>query len=73
MSRPLSKPARFALGVAFVTFIATMWPVYSWFSRIRPMILGVPFSLAYLISLLLLVFFTMLGLYIWEDKNGEID
>ena len=73
VSRPLSKPARFALTVAFSSFIATIWPVHSWFSHIRPMIFGVPFSLTYLIFLLLLVFFTMLGLYFWEDKNGEID
>jgi hypothetical protein len=55
-----------------VAFFATMWPVYPWFSSIEPRVLGMPFSLTYLIIILVVVFSMMLGLFLWEDKNDEL-
>jgi len=62
-------------GVALVfvaTFFATMWPVYPWFSRIQPRVLGIPFSLVYLVILVAVCFFAMLALYLWEDRTGKL-
>ncbi|MFQ5928378.1 MAG: hypothetical protein ACE5MK_01675 [Acidobacteriota bacterium] len=54
-------------------FLALMWPIYPFFSRIFPMLLGIPLSLVYLVFLLVLSFLVLLGLYLWEDRHGEIE
>jgi len=54
-------------------FFAVIWPVYGLFSRIRPLVLGMPFSLAYLIFMVLLCFGAMLALYLWEDRSGRLE
>ncbi len=55
------------------TFFALQWPIYAWFSRIRPFVLGMPFSLFYILLLLLLCFFSLLALYLWEDSRGKLE
>jgi len=50
---------------------AMMWPIYPFFSRIHPMIFGMPFSLFYLIILITISFFVLLGLYLWESRESE--
>ncbi len=63
-----------AVTLIFVgTFLATMWPIAPLFSRIRPFVLGVPFSLFALVFLLFVCFFSMLALYRWEDGRGKLD
>ena len=55
-------------------FLATLWPVYPLFSGIRPRILGLPLSLAYVILCLLLSFLAQLALFLWEgDRREESD
>lgn len=55
-----------------VAFLATIWPIYAFFDRIRPMVLGMPFSLFYLVAILFTVFSVFLGLYLWEEKTGRL-
>ncbi len=63
-----------AVTLVFVgAFLATMWPVYVLFNRIRPLIFGVPFSLFYLVALVLVCFLAMLALYRWEDRRGKLE
>ena len=63
-----------AVTLIFVgAFFATMWPIYPWFSRIHPLVLGIPFSLVYLVILVLVCFLSMLALYFWEDRRGKLD
>jgi TRAP-type C4-dicarboxylate transport system permease small subunit len=50
---------------------AMMWPIYPLFSRIHPMVLGMPFSLFYLILLITISFLVLLGLYLWESRESE--
>lgn len=75
-SSSLSVRERFVYGAVTVVFVgcflATMWPMYTPFSRIRPLILGVPLSLAYLIGLVAVSFLTLLGLYTWERRRGKL-
>lgn len=54
-------------------FLATLWPLYTLFNRIRPFVLGVPFSLFYLVLLVFVCFLSMLALYRWEDRRGKLD
>ena len=53
--------------------LAMIWPVYPFFSHARPLVLGIPFSLAYLVGLLLISFAAGLALYRWEDRQGMLD
>ncbi len=50
---------------------AMMWPIYPFFSRIHPMVFGMPFSLFYLIILIAISFLVLLGLYLWESRDSE--
>ena len=63
-----------AVTLIFVgTFLATMWPIAPLFSRIRPFVLGIPFSLFALVFLVFVCFLSMLALYKWEDGRGKLD
>lgn len=56
-----------------VVFVALIWPVYPAFAEARPFVLGVPFSLVYVVALLLIAFAVLLGLYLWEGRRGLHD
>jgi hypothetical protein len=73
-STPLfSKPEKVVAILSVVAFLATVWPIYPVFDRIEPMVLGMPFSLFYLVAIIFAVFAMMLGLYLWEDRTGRLD
>jgi hypothetical protein len=62
-----------AVATIFIgAFLATMWPIYPLFNRIRPFVLGVPFSLVYLLILAAVCFLAMLALYRWESRRGKL-
>ncbi len=54
-----------------VLFAAMMWPIHPLFSRIYPMVMGVPFSLFYLIILIAFSFLALLSLYLWEKSQDS--
>jgi fatty acid desaturase len=54
-------------------FVALIWPVYPNFAGLRPVVLGLPFSLVYVVIVLLVTFGVLLGLYVWEDRRGLHD
>ncbi len=56
-----------------VVFFAFMWPIYPIFNHIRPLILGMPASLFYLVFLLSVAFAAILALYLWEDRHGKLE
>ena len=56
-----------------LVFLAMIWPIYPIFSRIDPTILGMPFSLFYLIFLLVTSFLVLFGLYRLEENSREED
>ena len=51
-------------------FLALIWPVYPTFGTIRPLILGIPLSLFYVVVLLVAGFLALLVLFLWEDARG---
>ena len=53
-------------------FLATVWPLYTLLNRVRPFVLGIPFSLFSLVCLVLVCFLSMLALYRWEDRRGKL-
>lgn len=60
-----------AAAVLAVVFGALVWPVYPLFAGIRPMVLGVPLSLAWVVAWLLVSFTTLLALFLWEGRRGD--
>ena len=76
-SSALSSRERLVYGAATAWFLAVFvgmsWPVYTIFSRIRPMALGMPLSLLYLAALLVASFLVALGLLVWELRSGALD
>lgn len=72
--RPGPRRVYLAATVFFVAvFVALVWPVYPHFASARPFVLGMPFSLFYVVILLLAAFGVLLGLYLWEDRRGLHD
>lgn len=67
------KIYRFLVGYFLLIFAGMIWPVYPLFDQIRPYILGIPFSLFYLVTLLSATFVALLTVYLWELKNDEVD
>lgn len=64
---------RAAIAFFILVSLATVWPIYPLFSRIRPLILGLPFALATLVLLLILCFAVLLALYLWEESRGDLE
>jgi membrane protein implicated in regulation of membrane protease activity len=61
------------LAYFLVVFAAMLWPIYPFFSGAVPLIVGLPLSLFYLTTLLLLSFGVLLALYFWEARRGRLD
>ena len=67
---PRERRVYVAATVYFLAATAAMiWPVYPLFSRVRPLILGMPLALAYLAAVLVVSFLVLLGLYLWEGRR----
>ena len=54
-------------------FLALMWPIYPRFASIEPRVMGLPFSLIYVIGGLILSFLALWGLYLWEEAAAASD
>lgn len=62
-----------ATAVLVLVFVALVWPVYPLFADIRPFVLGMPLSLVWVVAWLFVSFFTLLAVYLWEDRREEDD
>ena len=51
--------------------LALIWPVATLFSRVRPIVLGMPFSLFCIAALIVTSFSVLLALFIWEGRTGK--
>lgn len=66
---PRRTPRRLRWGklafaaVAALTALALVWPIYPLFSGVRPLILGLPLSFAWVVLWLGLVFVALVALY----------
>ncbi|HEX9733298.1 MAG TPA: hypothetical protein VGG06_15115 [Thermoanaerobaculia bacterium] len=69
---PRKKRRRLLFAAFYLLVVASvLWPVYPLFSGIRPMILGLPLSLAWVVFALLAGFAALLALYATEVDPGE--
>lgn len=68
-----AKVYKIVIFYFIVVFAGMMWPIYPYFSRIRPMVLNIPFSLFYLVILIVASFLVLLALYIWEHREDGTD
>lgn len=50
-------------GLMLLATVAVCWPVYPLFSGVRPLLLGLPLSLAWVVGWLLVTFVALLMLY----------
>ncbi len=72
--RPGTDPARRRrrrIFVAVYVLVGAMlvWPVFPKFSGIHPLVLGLPFSLVWVVSALAVMFGALLWLYRTEDQG----
>lgn len=62
---------RIGLAVAFAVLALSSWPLYPWIGVIRPLLLGMPFSMFWLVLMIAAVFFTFLWLFRADRENDE--
>ena len=59
------------VSVVALAGVALIWPVYPMVSGIRPYIFGLPFSLAWVVGWLLVVFLALVALYRSEGASDD--
>ena len=72
--RPGTDPAktrrrRVFLGVYLLAALLLVWPIYPLFSGVRPQVLGLPLSFAWVVMVLGLMFGALLWLYRHEGDE----
>jgi len=68
---PTRRRRTFAfLAVVITAGLALIWPIYPSVAGIRPYVLGLPFSLAWVVGWLLVVFVALLFLYRTEEQDS---
>ena len=67
---PVKKPSPIALLLGLIPFIAMCLSVRLW-DRIYPMILGLPFNLAWLLSWTVLTSLCLVGAYRMEARRDD--
>lgn len=58
------------VAVYLVVTSALVWPIYPRFSGIFPLVLGLPFSLAWMVMALVVGFFAVLWLFLSEEGDS---
>lgn len=54
-----------------VVLAALVWPVYPLFADIRPLVLGMPLSLAWVVAWVVASFLGLLAVYLWEGRRRD--
>lgn len=67
---PNRGPLLVFLAVVVVAGIALVWPVYPLASSIRPYVLGLPFSFAWVVGWLVVVFVALVLFYRTDESNA---
>lgn len=65
------KRHRVGFWVALVVLLLSIWPLYPWLAGIRPLVLGMPFSMFWLVVMIATVFFTFLTLFTADREDDE--
>ena len=67
----LRKRHRIGFWVGFAVLLLSIWPLYPWIAGIRPLVLGMPFSMFWLVLMIATVFFTFLTLFTKDREDDE--
>ena len=67
---PVKKPSRLALLVGLIPFLAMCFSVPLW-DRIDPMIIGLPFNMAWLLAWTVLTTLCLVAAYRVETRRGD--
>lgn len=62
---------RAALVFFLVVLAAVVWPVYALFADIRPLVLGMPLSLAWVVAWVVISFLGLLAIFLWESRGRD--
>jgi len=76
-SRHLTRTQRRVYGAATAWFVfagaSLLWPFYVPMARVRPLVLGMPWSLFWLALMVSVSFGVAAALFRWESRRGLID
>ena len=62
---------RIGFRIAFAVLLLSIWPLYPWIGGIRPLVLGMPFSMFWLVLMIATVFFTFLKIFTADREDDE--
>ena len=62
---------RIGFWVGMAVLLLSIWPLYPWAAGIRPLVLGMPFSMFWLILMIATVFFTFLSLFVKDREDDK--
>lgn len=61
------------VAVVVIAGLALIWPIYSAVPPLRPYVLGLPFSFAWVVAWLLVVFGALVALYRVDEHDSASD
>ena len=69
----VSFPKRHRIGfwVALGVLLLSIWPLYPWVAGVEPLVLGMPFSMFWLVLMIATVFFTFLTIFTKDRDDDE--
>lgn len=67
----MQRRHRIGFWVGMAVLLLSIWPLYPWIAGIRPLVLGMPFSMVWLILMIATVFFTFLSLFVKDREDDE--
>lgn len=67
----MSTRKKIFITLLVIIQLGIIWPVYSLFSGIYPMILGLPLSFAWIVAMLLAAFFLLLWYYLSDPIHKQ--
>ena len=73
VQQPSKKPVvRWFIAFLVLIQLSLIWPIYPLVGHIEPFILGMPFSIVWVLLCLLLSFSGLLAYFLWEEQ-GQIE
>lgn len=67
----MSRRKKNFLILFFIIQLGLIWPGYTFFADIHPMILGLPLSFAWIVAMLLSAFFLLLWYYLTDSGSSD--
>ena len=72
VQQPSKKPAaRWFIAFLVLIQFSLIWPIYPLVGYIEPIILGMPFSIVWVLLCLLLSFSGLLAYFLWEEQGQK--